>query len=310
MSIDWTATASQLEQYLTTQYVAEVTSLLDAVNAAGATYASTSLDSSGNLSTYGENVHDWWQGGGSKFSAFPQFPLSNFGPAPPGAPPAYPFWYGGAMGIWANLDRWARYCYTLASRTDQAAGASAFGVTPVLGPKIYNIQMTGNPSVTFVASSETLTRATGDFLADGFLVGDVVRVSTGTTSNNFILAITALTSTVMTFASGVVDQGPISNVQVVVSTALNFPAPATLPPDVTGATTSTLTGRSSAAAAMTSVSRVVLGFLSTASTNWSTAIGLRPSANPSADSAGATAIAALNAALAPAQAWLAAVSFT
>jgi hypothetical protein len=82
--------------------------------------------------------------------------------------------------------------------------------------------MTGAPSITFAATT-TATRATGSFIADGFLVGDVVTI-TGTASNNFTKAITALSATVMTFASGVANEGPIGTVVMTGSEGLVFAA--------------------------------------------------------------------------------------
>lgn len=67
-------------------------------------------------------------------------------------------------------------------------------------------QMVGGPSVTFAAAGHTITRSYGSWLSDQFAVGQIVLVS-GTASNNGTLtAITVLTDTVMTFASGLVNE--------------------------------------------------------------------------------------------------------
>jgi hypothetical protein len=62
-------------------------------------------------------------------------------------------------------------------------------------------RMSGSPSVTFAevgATGDTITRATGSFITDGFAVGDRITVS-GTASNNFTDAkITGVTATVLT----------------------------------------------------------------------------------------------------------------
>lgn len=63
--------------------------------------------------------------------------------------------------------------------------------------------MKGAPELTFAevgASGDTVTRATGSWIDDGFAIGDVVTF-TGTTSNNVSGPITALTATVMTFGT-------------------------------------------------------------------------------------------------------------
>lgn len=72
-------------------------------------------------------------------------------------------------------------------------------------------------TLTFAATGHTITRSAGDFLKDGFAIGQSVSI-TGTTSNNTTETITALSSTVMTFASGIANEGPInSNVVGIVS---------------------------------------------------------------------------------------------
>jgi hypothetical protein len=87
------------------------------------------------------------------------------------------------------------------------------------------VAMVGAPSVTFDSVAHTITRATGSFLTDGMAVGDMVTVS-GTTSNNGVLGpITVLTATVMTFAAGVVTEGPdATGVAIVASEQITFAA--------------------------------------------------------------------------------------
>lgn len=65
--------------------------------------------------------------------------------------------------------------------------------------------MSGPPSLTFALSGETVTRAAGSWLTDGFAVGDFVTF-TGTASNNVTEKITVLTDTVLTSASGYADE--------------------------------------------------------------------------------------------------------
>lgn len=60
--------------------------------------------------------------------------------------------------------------------------------------------MVGHPSLTFAevgATGDTITRATGSWVTDGFQVGDYIRV-TGTASNNVSGKITGVTATVLT----------------------------------------------------------------------------------------------------------------
>jgi hypothetical protein len=64
-------------------------------------------------------------------------------------------------------------------------------------------RMTGSPSLTFAevgASGDTITRATGSWITDGFAVGDTVTV-TGSGSNNVSGVIATLSATVITFGS-------------------------------------------------------------------------------------------------------------
>jgi hypothetical protein len=72
------------------------------------------------------------------------------------------------------------------------------------GP-IAGVNIVGSPTLTFVASTHTITRNRGSWLDDGFRVGDSVTV-TGTVGNNYTKTITGLSATVMTFAAGVVDE--------------------------------------------------------------------------------------------------------
>ena len=75
-------------------------------------------------------------------------------------------------------------------------------------------QMVGGPVVTFAASGSTITRAYGSWLSDQFAVGQIVLVSGSSLNNGTLTAITALTDLVMTFASGLVNEGPVSGVTI------------------------------------------------------------------------------------------------
>ena len=77
------------------------------------------------------------------------------------------------------------------------------------------VTMSGNPQVTFTdngASGDTIVRATGSFIADGFANGNTIAVDNATKSgNNFTSGtITALTATTITFGAtpALTNEGP------------------------------------------------------------------------------------------------------
>ncbi len=80
-----------------------------------------------------------------------------------------------------------------------AAGDDLAAEGPVAGCSVV-----GTPKLTFAevgAGSDTLTRSSGSWLADGFRVGDVVAI-TGTVSNNLTAGtLTGVTATVLTFGA-------------------------------------------------------------------------------------------------------------
>lgn len=63
----------------------------------------------------------------------------------------------------------------------------------------------GSISIVFEADDDTMTRATGSFITDGFQVGDVVTVS-GTTNNNGDKVITAVDALVLTSSTALTDE--------------------------------------------------------------------------------------------------------
>lgn len=65
--------------------------------------------------------------------------------------------------------------------------------------------VTGRPTLTFASAGNTVTRSAGSWIADGFALGQSVTVA-GTGSNNYSAVVTALTATVMTFTTGVVNE--------------------------------------------------------------------------------------------------------
>jgi hypothetical protein len=95
---------------------------------------------------------------------------------------------------------------------------------PLASKSKTSVSMTGNPSVTFAATGHTITRATGSFISDGFQNGMVVTAA-GTTANNGVLgAVSTVTATVLTFASGIVNEGPEGNVTLTASEGITFAA--------------------------------------------------------------------------------------
>jgi hypothetical protein len=75
--------------------------------------------------------------------------------------------------------------------------------------------MAGSPNITFDGTAHTADRSSGSFKADGFTVGDSVTIAGAVNGgNNTTKPITALTATVMTFASGLVNEGPTAGVSI------------------------------------------------------------------------------------------------
>jgi hypothetical protein len=79
---------------------------------------------------------------------------------------------------------------------------------------IISPQMVGGQAVTFAASGSTLTRSGGSWLDDKFAVGQVVIVTGSAHNNGTLTPITVLSDLVMTFASGLVNEGPVSGVTI------------------------------------------------------------------------------------------------
>ena len=91
-----------------------------------------------------------------------------------------------------------------------AAGAAAqTGFQAVLRPLEWYQgaqAMRGAPALTFAAAGNTITRLdAGSFIADGLLAGQVLRVA-GSASNNGTKTPTIVAASVLTFASGIVNE--------------------------------------------------------------------------------------------------------
>jgi len=92
-----------------------------------------------------------------------------------------------------------------------------------------HVAMTGAPSITFAevgGTGDTITRATGSFITDGFAVGDVITVSgavAGSGANNVTGPIASLSATVITLGTtDLQNEGPITGVSIVASKPLVF----------------------------------------------------------------------------------------
>lgn len=79
-------------------------------------------------------------------------------------------------------------------------------------------------SLTFAASGHTITRGAGSFVTEGFVIGQMVTVSGSTLNNGVIGELTAVSATVLTFASGAVNEGPITVASLVGTEALTWAA--------------------------------------------------------------------------------------
>jgi hypothetical protein len=105
-----------------------------------------------------------------------------------------------------------RFVYGRASVSDRLPLASSSSVRHV----------TAGASLTFVAASHTVTRAAGSYLTDDIATGDVIYCS-GSASNNGTLGVASnVTGTVITFAAGLVNEGPTSAATITSRIALVF----------------------------------------------------------------------------------------
>lgn len=77
-------------------------------------------------------------------------------------------------------------------------------------------------TLTFANGAHTITRSAGSWITDGHAIGDSVYGSGSVSNNGFLGVITALSATVMTFASGLVNEGPISVATITSRNSLVF----------------------------------------------------------------------------------------
>lgn len=84
--------------------------------------------------------------------------------------------------------------------------------------------LVGSPELTFAevgATGDTITRASGSWITDGFAVGDAIQVS-GTVSNNITAVIAGLTATVITLGSEDLVAEVVTGASVLASPAITF----------------------------------------------------------------------------------------
>ncbi len=88
--------------------------------------------------------------------------------------------------------------------------------------------MSGTPNITFAevgATGDTITRATGSFVSDGFAVGDYVRVTGSALANNVSGKVTGVTATVLTLdTADVVNEGPVAGIAITAEPLYTFAA--------------------------------------------------------------------------------------
>jgi hypothetical protein len=106
---------------------------------------------------------------------------------------------------------------------------SVYDRQPLAAMSRDQVRMTGAPTLTFLevgAGSDTITRSAGSWIADGFVVDDVIAV-TGSASNNVTSAVVAgVTALVLTLGAAagddLVSEGPVAGCAVIGSPRLTF----------------------------------------------------------------------------------------
>lgn len=106
--------------------------------------------------------------------------------------------------------------------------ASVYDRLPIAEMSHLVNQMTGAPALTFAevgATGDTITRATGSWLADGFAIGDTIEITGATASagaNNISAVIANLSATVITLGSEDLVAEVTSNASIVARPTLTF----------------------------------------------------------------------------------------
>jgi hypothetical protein len=203
-----------------------------------------------------------------------------------------------AAPAWLELDRVCRYVYASIASNAQQTQAAFAGTAPTWQPSTsygYNplIDINGTPSFVIPSPPNGYCYSTYDY-AQGHNYGTG---ESGSSQPSFPAGPLGAT---------VVDNGSVTWVCV----AATGSAGAALLFDSTLNALETLLLRYNAAVSIASASAPLLAMLRGAYSSWTTAAAAQPSANAALDAASATATANLNAALANAQTWVAAATFT
>lgn len=86
-----------------------------------------------------------------------------------------------------------------------------------------NATMTGSPSdLDFAAAGDTVTRNTGSWISDGFIVGQIIAIG-GTASNDGTYTVTNVAASVLTVSPGLVDESNVNGAGVEI--VLDDPSP-------------------------------------------------------------------------------------
>lgn len=121
--------------------------------------------------------------------------------------------------------------YKTSNKRALFARASVLERLPLATSSTTQVRMTGSPTITFAevgATGDTITRSTGSFVTDGFVVGDIITITGAVASagaNNITTAvgIASVTATVITLdTDDLVDEGPIAGVSIVGTPAVTF----------------------------------------------------------------------------------------
>jgi hypothetical protein len=117
--------------------------------------------------------------------------------------------------------------YETANERFVYARASVRDRLPIAAMSQTQVRMTGNPAVTFAevgGTGDTITRASGSWIADGFAVGMSFEIA-GSVSNDLVSAATivGVTATVLTLdTDDLAAEGPVSNVEITGTPSLTF----------------------------------------------------------------------------------------
>lgn len=200
-----------------------------------------------------------------------------------------------AMPAWNELDRVARYIYASVASNAQITQAAFAGTAPPWQPAtVYGYNplafIGGSPSYVVPSPANGFCYSTYDF----------------SLGNNYYGFSGSIAPNWPTIIGATVVDGSVTWVCV----AQTKPSGTALPFDQTLGALETLLLRYNAAAAIASANASLASMLTAAFSAWQTASAAQPAANAAIDAVSATATAALNAALANAETWVAAATFT